>query len=90
MKVYKDMTQLLKAVVTGEIPVDCGTPSWAAEKMGISRSAVHARIHKSGTLEAWGTEDGYILVSNRSVQRAIREKQGIPETQGELDGFAIQ
>lgn len=88
MKTYPNMKALLMAVLNGEIPVDCGTPRWACEIMGISDAAVHQRIHRSGSLEAWGTVDGYVLVSHRSIRAAMKKKQAWPTNQGELDGFA--
>lgn len=88
MKMYPNMKALLMAVLEGEIPVDCGAPHWAAEIMGITKAAVHQRIHESGSLEAWGTVGGYVLVSHRSIRAAMKKKQAWPSTQGELDGFA--
>jgi len=82
------MKALLTAVLEGEIPIDCGTPLWAAEIMGITTAAVNQRIHQSGSLEAWGIEGGYVLVSKRSIKKAMKKKQGIPDVQGELNGFA--
>ena len=88
MKTYKTSKDLFSAVQNGEIPADCYSPGGAARLLGISRQGIHERIHKSESLEAWGA-DGYILISYRSIKKAIKKKRGVPETQGELIGTEL-
>lgn len=88
MKTYKKLGLLVEAMTRGEIPADSVSPGAASQMMGVTRSAISQRVH-SGSLEAW-TSEGIILISTRSIKAALKKKQGIPESQGELVGLDTQ
>lgn len=84
MKMYKSMFAFLGAVRRGEVPLACVTPKVAAKMLGVSHQAIHNRIHITESLEAWGTEDGYVFISSSSVAKAIEKQKEVKIKQGEL------
>lgn len=82
-KRYRTIGAMAAALRDGEIPASVLSPGGAADALGVTRQAIHDRI-KRGTLRAWLTDDGYILVDAREVRSEAKKKQGIAETQGEL------
>lgn len=83
---YKKLEQLIAAIQNGDIPSGVVSPGGAAAALGVTRQAVNDRIHKSGTLNAWGAE-GYVLVEIKSLKAAYKKKMGIPESQREISGL---
>ncbi len=81
---YKNVFAFLKAVRKGEVPLSCVTPKIAAKMLGVTPQAIHNRIHISKSLEAWGTEDGYIFISSESVAKAVAKQGEIKARQSEL------
>lgn len=81
---YKTIGELAKAMKTGEIPEDVVSPGAAAVALGVTRGAIHSRL-RWGTLDAWSAES-VVLVSAKSLRKAVKVKRNIPETQGELHG----
>lgn len=80
MKKYKSIDLMVQDIVDGKIPRESFSPGYAASVLGITRQAVNHRIHKSKTLEAWGSE-GCVLISLRSILECYNKKRSVPVTQ---------
>lgn len=74
MKTYKTVSKLVEAMQSGEIPVDVVSPGGAAQMLGVTRQAIHDRLHHGDSLDAWGAE-GYILISVDSIKLALKKKR---------------
>ena len=73
MTTFKSVERLSEAIANGEIPTRLLSPGGAAVALGITRQAVHQRIRR-GTLRAYGTSDGIVLVDVCDVESAKKEK----------------
>ena len=74
MKTYKNVSEMVEAMLSGEIPSAVVSPGGAAQMLGVTRQAINDRIHHGKSLEAWGAE-GYILISERSIELALEKKR---------------
>ena len=83
MERFKTMSSMVEAIKRGEIPSSVTSPGPAASALGITRSSLHSRLLR-GTLKAWAAE-GVILICEKSLKAAVKQKRGIPPGQGELD-----
>lgn len=83
MKKYATLDLLVEDLKSGVIPSGVVSPGGAASALGITRQAVHQRLH-SGSLQGWAAE-GVILIDVDSLTEAVKKKRGIPESQGELN-----
>lgn len=83
MKKFRTMREMVQAMKDDEIPANVVSPGAAAAALGISRQSVHLRLLR-GTLMGWSAE-GVVLIDAQALKAAVKQKRGIPETQGELD-----
>lgn len=74
MKTFPSVQRLAEAIASGEIPTQLVSPGGAAVVLGITRQAVHQRVRR-GTLRAYGTGDGVVLIDVRDLKLAKREKR---------------
>jgi len=87
MKKYGRIAQMVDDMKNGVIPSDVISPGAAAIALGVTRQAISKRLHSGDSLEGW-TSEGVVLISGRSVRAAIKKKNSIPDSQGELEGIA--
>lgn len=85
MEKIKSLKLMVEMLKDGRIPSEVVSPSYAAAALGISRSALSQRLMWAKSLRAWKA-DGVILIDEKSLKEAVREKRNISKDQGELYG----
>lgn len=83
MRRFRTLNALLEAL-RAEEDMDVLSAIEAARVLGVTKQAIYNRCTRDVSLEAWGC-GRVIFISKRSVKKALKKKQGIPEGQRELD-----